>query len=167
MNGTKNALLKYSENLLKANEKQPTGRKNNKPEEEVNSNLRNWFKANGWSMGRVESKGVYSERHQTYILSETEKYTSDWVGCSPQGLGAFIEAKAEGKRSTLSEGQRGYLTEKINCGAFAVCVDGVDNLVDHVEKFSKCVGRAERIRLLLDLLPKPPKSRGGDLSFFD
>lgn len=151
-NNIKSAMENYCKKQLDLGGKKPT-RKNKKPEEEVNKDLKKWFKENDFSMHRVESKATFSKALGRYSSSETEAGFSDWAGCTPSGLGSFIEAKANGKRSTLKPHQRAFLVDKINHGAFAVCVDSVGCLIDIV---NRCKGsnRVQRIELLLNHLPK-------------
>lgn len=150
--GAKRALLKFNESLLD-NEEKKTYRKNKKPEEITNSNLKTWFRKNKWSMHRVESKGVYSLAQQRYVKSETDVGFSDWAGCTPNGLGAFVESKAKGKRSNVSDAQHDFLYEKIVRGAFACAVDSHLYLDGVVKKYLSIKSREARIKFLLDELP--------------
>lgn len=129
-------------------------RKNSKPEEKTNSELRAWFKKNNWLMSRVESKGEYSIKLQRFIKSETETGHSDWSGCTPQGLGAFVEAKAKGKRYNLSERQREFLIKRIKAGAFACVTDSVEHLEALIKKYLSQKTREARIDVLFGDVPR-------------
>jgi hypothetical protein len=84
--------------------------------------------AEGFSVHVVESKAVYSARAGRYLRGMTTTGMSDLVAASPKGQAVFIEAKAPGKRSSLRPAQRDFLLGKIECHAFAVCVDSLEQL---------------------------------------
>lgn len=134
-------------------------KKNQKPEQDVNQELQLWFKQNGFSCERVESKAVYSVAKGGYSRSETKTGMSDWVGCTPTGLGCFIEAKAPGQTHRLKDHQRIYLIEKIERGAFAACVDSSQCLGNIWRMYCDILHVADRIIFLLDHLPRKPKKR--------
>lgn len=122
----KDALNKYYENQM-PKVKKPR-RKNAKPEAELELHIVALFKELKFSMSKVESKAVYSVSAGTYLRGQTAAGMSDYVGCDPSGMGAFVEIKAPGKRATLKPHQRAFLEEKIGKGAFACCVDSTDLL---------------------------------------
>jgi len=167
-NSIKSALTKYSQKQIKSNKKKKksTKRKGIAPEKQVEKEVMPWLKLNGFSCNVVESKAVYNPMLNRYVRGQTDAGFPDIAGCTPYGYGAFIELKAKGTRRTLKEHQRAFLIEKIECGAFAVCVDGVECLR---EIYIKCSGlsKDERVKLLKDHLPKKRVSKADDKSFFD
>ena len=165
MNSIVRALNKYSSKQIKSTNK-PMRKKNTKPEKEVEKAVTRWLKDNGFSCNVVDSKAVYSTSSGRYMNGKTDMGFSDIVGCTPNGLAVYIELKAKGKRSTLKIHQYDFLLNKINHGAFAVCVDSVDCLVDIVSKFRHC-SYENRIKLLTDHLPKKKRDRVEPKSFLD
>lgn len=119
-----NAVLKYS----KSNSGIKTGRKNKSPEKEVVKELLNWLKDNKFDVHVVESKAVYSVAAGRYLSGQTDAGMSDIVGCTPEGVACFIEAKAKNKLSTLSLIQQDFLIKKATRGCFAIHTDSVERL---------------------------------------
>ena len=154
---TKAALDKFFAKAAKqATPKAP--RKNQKPEFTLTlTPCLLWMRESGWSVDVVEAKGVYNAQAGRYLDGQTEAGMSDIVGCTPQGIGAFVEAKAPGKLSTLRPAQREFLIDKIRCGAFAVVVDSVDRLNRLYRKWWSMSGRTESIQFLMSELPALPK----------
>lgn len=155
------ALNKFYAKQMHMQEKERTGtprKKNERPEWELTKKpCMKWFKAEGFSMSIVESKAVYSATEGKYLHGQTDAGFSDAAGCTPDGIGAFVEFKAPGRRSNLSEGQRQFLLEKINKGCFAVVVDSVSCLESIWSQFQstyRIMGRAQAIALLLRHLPR-------------
>lgn len=129
------AILKYSQKQLDAlNPK--SKRKNKKPEKEVERAVLARLRALGFSLDVVESK-AHRSMSGNYFTQSVKSGVTDLIGCSPQGIGCFIELKAPGKRSTLKEHQRDYILEKAKRGAFAVCVDSDDLCVSYWDTFLK------------------------------
>lgn len=125
----KKALERFYERQLRELERvQSPRRRNAKPEQEVVRAMLAWLREQRFSCHVVEAKAVYSARAGRYVSSQTTPGFSDIVGACPNGLAAFVEVKAKGKRHTLRAGQRAFLRDKINAGAFAVCVDSVQCL---------------------------------------
>lgn len=161
----KDALNKYYANEMHKQEKERTGtptRRNQKPEFELTKKpCWKWFKAEGFSMSIVESRAVYCFESGRYLSGQAESGFCDAVGCTPDGLGAFVEFKAPGQRSNLKEHQRQFLLEKINKGAFAVCVDSVECLENIWGQFqaARRHSRQMGINLLLRHLPREPVRR--------
>jgi hypothetical protein len=122
----KDALNKYYLNQMPRPSK--PRRRNKKPEAELEKHIKALFIELNFSMNKVEAKAVYNPRAGTYLRGQTDAGVSDWVGCTPDGFGCFVEVKAPGRRSTLKPHQRIFLEAKINCGAFAVCVDSTELL---------------------------------------
>jgi hypothetical protein len=129
-------------------------RKNQKPELEVQRQVLAWLKEHGFSCHVVESKATYNRTASRYVSSKTTPGFSDITGVTPNGVGCFIELKAPGRRSTLRHAQRAFLTDKIQLGAFAVCVDSVScleqiwNAFEHRRKMDPKLAKAVLFRHL-------------------
>lgn len=127
--GAKDALDRYFARQMKELEReQGPKRKNAKPEFEVRKAVMAWLRANGFSCNVIEAKAVYSYEAGRYTQGQTAPGVADLFGCTPDGLGCFIELKAPDRRSTLRPGQREFLISKIQLGCFAVVVDSVECL---------------------------------------
>jgi hypothetical protein len=159
------ALLSYNKKQIKKSVKKKKKRTGVTPEKMVEKDVMHWLSTNGFSCNVVESKAVYSAQSGRYLRGQTDAGFPDICGCSPNGLGVFIELKAKGRRSTLKDHQRAFLIDKINRGAFAVCVDSVDCLRDISLKFKHSDHEARK-ELLLNHLPVKKKAKE-ELSFFD
>lgn len=133
-------------------------RKNEKPEFEFKKVMVKWLSDNGWECDVVESKAVYNFAAGRYDHGQAEAGFSDIVGVVPwAGVGAFIELKAPGKRSTLKPHQRDFLLRKIKKGAFGVCVDSIEILSDTYKcwlALRKEGMNRESIVFLIECLPK-------------
>lgn len=126
----KAAIEKYTEKQSEPATINPEPRrKNKKPEEEVVKACLAWMRAQGFDVGLVEAKSVYSPELGRYLRSQVKAGTSDCFGNSNMGHAVFVEFKAASKRSTLQPHQREFLVRKINTFCFAVCVDS-----DHMLK---------------------------------
>lgn len=126
----KKAIETYTEKQLKpAFESFEPRRKNKKPEEEVVKACLQWMRSEGFDVGLVEAKSVYSPELGRYLRSQVKAGTSDCFGNSNFGHAVFVEFKAPSKRGTLKPHQREFLLKKINTFCFAVCVDS-----DHILK---------------------------------
>lgn len=165
-NSAMRALLSYNKKQIKKSVKRKKKRSGPSPEKIVEKSVMNWLNSQGFSCNVIEAKAVYNAQAGRYLRGQTDAGFPDIAGCTPNGLGCFIELKAKGKRSTLKEHQREFLINKINCGAFAVCVDSDECLADIVSKFKSCT-IDKRKKLLLDHLPKKRKPRGEEPSFLD
>lgn len=156
----KDALDRYYKKQAKSAEramKNPR-KKNARPEWELTKKpCKKWFEQKGWRMHIVESKAVFSQDSQRYVTGQLEAGFSDSVGAAPNGLAAFVEFKAPGKRSTLAEHQRDFLIDKIEIGCFGVCVDSVECLEAAWILFCqrrKAGGVKAGIQFLMEHLPK-------------
>lgn len=104
------------------------GRKNDKPEKQVQTDCLNWMRKNGWSVNIFEAKSTYDPSRGRYISQSMKAGTLDCGGSVPLGIACVIEFKAPGKLSSLRDNQRKTLIEKINSNNFAVVVDSVGRL---------------------------------------
>lgn len=152
------ALYKYHEKALQKGGK-TSKKRNKKPEKEVEKVCMRWFYDHGFSMNVVEAKAVYNTQAGRYVSGQTDAGFVDSAGCTPTGIGAFVEFKAKGRRSTLSMGQREFLKEKIMRGCFACVVDGFEHLSGLYFSWVSMSDRQDRIQLLMNDLPK---KRGKD-----
>lgn len=151
-----NALLKHHQKQLGTDKK--VTRKNKKPEQETVKFCMKWLEDSGFSVHIIESKAVYSRSAGRYLSGQTVSGMSDCVGCTPHGIGAFIEFKAKGKCSTLKPHQRQFLKDKILRGCFAVVVDSKELLSQYYVKWNIIEDRDEKIAFLLEILPKEKSS---------
>jgi hypothetical protein len=156
---TKLALDRFFTKQSKLDSMKATPRKNQKPEFSLTVvPLIEWFETAGWSMDVIESKAVYNVQAGRYLEGQTIAGMPDMVGCTSSGIGAFVEAKAPGKLSTLRPAQRQYLTDKIKLGAFAAVTDSVQRL-ERIYLGWQTTSDQNRIKYLLDQLPPEPKRR--------
>lgn len=160
---TKAALERFSQRKLDEHEKSlGPKRHNEKPEFELTKKpCKRWFDRNGWSMHIVESRAVWNVDAQAYISGQAESGFTDSVGCTPDGISAWVEFKAPKRRSTLKPHQRAFIIDKIQKGCFAVCVDSVECLEKAWVEFSKirAVNIALAVSFLLAHLPSEPVNR--------
>lgn len=152
----------YTREAKNLEREQAPRRRNEKPEFELTKKpCMRWFKDNGWSMTAIEAKAVYCFSSGRYLHGQADAGFADAAGCTPFGLGAFVEFKAPGQRSNLKMHQRDFLVEKIKRGAFAVCVDSVSCLESIWLKFQNAlrISRHAGIDCLINHLPKERPQR--------
>jgi hypothetical protein len=162
----KNALLKYSAKQLET--RKINKRKNNKPEQETVKDCMKWLKENGFSMSVVESKAVFSVASGGYFKGKAEPGFPDCVGCTPEGIGAFIEFKAKGRMSTLRLAQKVFLKEKILKGAFACVADCPEIIEQNYTKWNN-VRKQDldgSIAYLMSCLPTKKNDNDDDTPLF-
>ena len=114
-----------------------TKRKNKKPEKVLEKQVIAWAPLKHWDLTVVEAKSVFNPRLGMYLRSQVEPGYSDISGNDNEGMAVYIELKSKGKRSTLSDTQRAFLTRKIFTNAFAVCVDSLDMLEENYKLWRK------------------------------
>ena len=110
-------------------------KKNSKPEAETERELLAYMRGLGWSVDKVEAKAVFSHKAGRYLRGQAAPGFSDLVGNMNDGRAVFVEVKAKGRRYTLREEQRAFLTEKIASNAFACVVDSVALLEEIISGF--------------------------------
>lgn len=162
-NSTKEALLKNQRKVLK--KARSNKRKNKKPEKEVEKVVMEWLDNHNFSCHVVESKAVYNASAGRYLKGQTVPGCSDIIGCTPDGVSVWIELKAPGRRSTVSDSQREFLHSKIERGCFAVVVDSVDELQHLYANWCKHKVRnlkPSAKKYLYDSLPKKRKNDAKD-----
>lgn len=107
---------------------QPTGRRNQKPEAKIENEIYKHLNEIGWSIDFYESSSFgISPEYQDYKVKPGH---SDLAGNLPNGIACYVEVKAKGKRSTLSDNQRQFLIEKINTNCFAIVADSLEYVLN-------------------------------------
>lgn len=108
------------------------GKKNEKPEKEVEKACLIYMRGLGWDVQIYESKAVYSESAGRYISQNMKAGNTDCMGTMPNGIGVYVEFKAKGRRSQFASfknhRQQEFLSQKIEAGAFACVVDSAELL---------------------------------------
>jgi hypothetical protein len=138
--------------------------KNQTPEKDVQKRVTEWAKLNHFYLHVVESKAVYSQASASYLRGQVEPGFPDLVGNDSSGCVVYVELKALGKRSNLSELQYEFLRNKINQGCFAVCVDSPELLSEFYYKWKSSKNPQS---YLLSVLPVPPRIAKRDKNFSD
>lgn len=110
------------------------GRKNKKPEKDVEADCLKWMKAQSWDVGIYEAKNT-KDKFGSYLASRMPPGTCDCMGITPYGIPIYVEFKAKGNRSSFNLDrnirQREFLIDKINYFGFGCVVDSV-SLLDQV-----------------------------------
>ena len=167
-NSIRNAISAY---LDKQTEMNKPKRKNSDPEEQVAKACMDWFKSQGWSMQRVESK--YKLVNGRWVDAGIGAGTADSFGSTDLGHAAIVEFKAPGKRLTLwregNERQAEYLIDKIATHAFAVVVDSAEDLANWYSLWLRARDQSPGLAksFLFDLLPRKPKRKLDESPLFD
>lgn len=142
-------------------------KRNGKPEKVTEIDCMKWMREAGFSMNVVEAKAVYNQQAGMYLNGQTVKGFPDSAGCTPHGVGCFVEFKARGKRATLRYEQREFLKEKILLDCFACVVDTYELLRDTYNTWRSFGHRDDRIAYLLSVLPKKKDEPNEFTSLFD
>ena len=90
-----------------------------------------WLTANGFDCNVVESKATYNPKIGRYMSSPAIPGMSDIIGNDRFGNAVYVELKALGRKSTVSEKQWQFLTRKIETNCFAVVIDSVELLNEY------------------------------------
>jgi hypothetical protein len=151
---TKKALEGYFERQAR---KEAPKRKNSQPEREVEKAILKWAEDKGWLLVKVEAKAVYSAQAGRYLHSQTSVGLPDLIGSTNIGRAVFLEVKAPGRRSTLRDGQRRFLTELIARNGFALVCDSVDQLEKAYSQWNEECSQSRGKKFLLSQLPQPKK----------
>ena len=154
------SMEKFSARQLK--KAAPRAKRNENVEGPVVLEIKNGLNILGWDLQVIESKAVYSESAGRYIGGQTKAGTSDLVGNTPDGIAAFIEVKAKGKRSTLRPDQHMFLSEKIMRNCFAICADSLDSAKSQYEGW---LAADNKKKYLGESLPKLAPRFNDDLTF--
>lgn len=128
------------EALLRHHKRDSKGRlkktKYGKPEKLTEKECLDWMRSKGWSVDIVEGKGGIGMYGQVTVKAGFP----DCCGVTNIGQACFIEFKAKNRQNTIRPAQYKFLTEKIQTGAFAACVDSVDRLRSIYQGWMKMVG---------------------------
>lgn len=133
--------------------------KNRKPRNQtpekifVNCELLPYLRKIGCSFNVIEAKATFNKASGRYKSQTVTPGYPDISGNFSNGHALYIEAKAPGKRSTLSSLQKMFLTEKIESNAFAAVIDSVDYLKDLLNKWSNLESFELKRNLLKSELP--------------
>lgn len=101
--------------------------KNKKPEKELEKQMLPFLKSLGIFAWVVDSSAVYSASAGRYLYSQADVGCPDIIGVNHLGLFVAIELKSPGRRSSLKEHQRDFLTRLIQHNSFACCSDSVSH----------------------------------------
>ncbi len=146
------ALYNYHAKQLPKNNR--AGRKNKKPEKDVEKSCLKWMRGHGMNVDIIEAKGGYNN---AYNVIPVKAGFSDCVGNDNLGRALYIEFKSKGNKNRLMEHQRQFLLNKIHTNSFAIVCDSVDHLSNSYNIWAGLYdyGKYERAReFLLSLLPK-------------
>lgn len=146
--------------------KRSRSKRNQKPEQITVRECMDWFNDLGFSMSVVESKAVFSASAGRYLSGQTVAGFTDSAGCTPYGMGCFVEFKARGKRSTLRPAQREFIKAKIFKGCFACVVDSKDRLHEVYFKWLE-LSRKDKETAIAYLLSDLPKKKEEPTDLFD
>jgi hypothetical protein len=153
------AMNKYSANQLK--EPGYTGRRNKKPEKLVESAVLAWAKPRPVFLHVVDSS-TYDHNTGEKHAQKVEVNFLDMTGNDGMGNSMWVELKAKGKRSRLSDGQRLFIKRKIEQNCFAVVVDSADLLHEYYTTFLMYDDLELRKQYLRSILPKEKAQRAVD-----
>ena len=146
----KKGVLKALENNYKRNFEPKATRKNEAPEKLVESECLDWLEQIGASMDIYDSKAVWSQQYGGYLSQKVIEGHSDLGGNFIDGMAAWIELKAKGKRYNVSLEQWDFLHDKIKL----------------YKKWSESPIN-ERRQILLADLPKRPEKKSDNKPLFD
>lgn len=150
---TKAALERYYEKHARSSERvmKRQGRKNKKPEKELEKEVLAWAVRAGFDLHVIEAKAVFSQAAGRYLRGQAQSGLPDLVG-NHGHIAIYVELKAKGKRSTLKPHQRHILERKIKQGCFAACIDRVE-CFENLWSTWLITPEVDRVELLLSDLP--------------
>jgi len=150
---TKIALERYFDKQAKAAHRAMVrgGKRNQSPEKDVEKQVMAEASRLGFDLHVIESKAVYSHKAGRYLRGQAEPGYSDLSG-NHGHIAVYIELKARGRRSTLSDVQRDFLLKKIKQGCFAGCVDSPE-MFESLWETWLITPEIDQIELLLNTLP--------------
>lgn len=105
-----------------------------------------------FSLNVIEAKGVYDPDAGRYSNGQVEPGYPDISGNNSNGIAMYLEAKAPGKRGTISLGQYMFLMRKIEMNCFAICFDSIDYFKSTYKTWLSLDGLA-RQKYLIKSLP--------------
>lgn len=153
----KDALLKYHARQIKSNNSRAKKKRNKKPEKEAVKEMLSWLRGYGFSVNEIEAKAVYNPKAGRYVSGQVSAGYPDISGNDKHGCAVYVEAKAKGKRSTVSELQVEFLKEKIKTNCFAVVSDSADFLATAYKFWVGIDDYSNKRKYLMSLLPKKDK----------
>lgn len=156
--GIIDAIKGYEYKQRQINNPKKTGRKNAKPEKDVEKQILAWAKKRGLSLHVIEAKATYNPDKGRYISQSVSAGFLDIVG-NYKHLALYIELKAPGKKSTLRDKQERFICSKIDQGAFACVTDSDKDLAQIFEAWLKTKDPQRRKALLYEALPKRKTKR--------
>jgi len=163
----RDALEAYSQRMI-ADTKKKKSKKNKKPEFEVVKACMLELDSLGFSMDKVEAKAVFSHKAGMYLSGPVVAGFPDACGCTPTGIGCFIEFKSWARKTMVSDGQRKFLRTKILKGCFALVVYDLDQMKKDYYKWNELyvIDKEKAVAYLLNLLPPEKVSRGVEFDLF-
>lgn len=154
------AIAGFENKQRKKNAPKKSTRKNNRPEKEVEKEIMSWARDYGMSLHIIEAKATFNPSTGGYHSKSVAPGFPDAVG-NYGAFSCYIEFKAKGRRASLRENQRDFITKKIHEGAFACVTDGVTHLSSLFVTWLKSQ-KGTKIQLLLSDLPTQ-KTKKDDL----
>jgi hypothetical protein len=149
------ALFRHHEKDLKIIDRlQGKGRRNKKPEKEVESACLSWMRSRGWSIEIYEAKATQTSRG--WRNQAMKAGTCDCMGATKEGQSVAIEFKAPGRLSSFNSPgrmrQKLFILKKISSNCFACVVDSVERL--ETIYLGWCKARVESVDLARAYLMK-------------
>ena len=140
------------------------GKRNKKPEKEVEKDCLKWMRALGWDVNIYEAKAILTKSGER-VNSHMPPGVSDCMGITPYGEPAYVEFKAKGSRSTFNlekrHKQKEFMLNKIKRHGFGCVVDSVtmlDETYNHWRSLRLKGLTKEARQYLFDCLPKKRKA---------
>lgn len=149
----KAAMLKHHQKILEPRTNIKPARQNKKPEKDTEKDVLIWARTKNIFLHVVDSSS-FNPLTGCKSVQKAETGFPDLVGNHVTGLCLYIELKAKQRRSTVSEAQREFLSQKIQQNCFAVVVDSAERLDQYWLGFWQQKSLQEKQNYLLDCLPK-------------
>ena len=154
-----NAVNKYAKRYAKDTQKmQGNGKKNAKPEKDVEKACLVWMRARDWEVEIYESKATFSNGH--WHNQAMRAGNADCQGIMPDGTSVAVEFKAPGRLSNFLIDkrilQRDFILRRIRLNGFACVVDSVERLEIIFKQWLLFREKSKELaqRYLLDMLPR-------------
>lgn len=127
-----------------------------KPEQWVVSQVFAWYFQNRWSMSVFDSEMIRGPKNKMIPNQGIPTGCPDTLGCTDQGLAAFVELKKQGFRHICRLSQRQFLLLKIEANSFCIVTDSVTHLEDTYRKWISLreISLKEARDFLMSELPK-------------
>jgi hypothetical protein len=98
------------------------------PEKKVEQQVLAWYFQNHWSMSVFDSEMIRGPKNKMVRNPGIPTGCPDTLGCTDQGLAAFVELKKHGFRHICRLSQRQFLERKIQSNAFGIVTDSTEHL---------------------------------------